>query len=107
MRILIIILFSTKLKIMKKNSILLLVVVLFTSCGGKSGKDLAQEVCDCSSKANDMPAADPKRADAIHNCSVKQMEAWDKIKDDSKKSDEFNKKLSECSTEMIKKAFGK
>ena len=92
---------------MKKISILLLVVVLFTSCGGKSGKDLAQEVCDCSSKANDMPADDPKRADAIHDCSVKQMEAWDKIKDDSKKSDEFNKKLGECSAEMIKKAFGK
>ncbi len=92
---------------MKKISILLLAVVLFTSCGGKSGSEIAQEVCDCSSKANDMPATDPKREAAIKDCSVKQAEAWNKVKDDAKKSDEFNKKLGECSSEMIKKAFGK
>ena len=87
---------------MNKISIVLLSVVLFTSCGGKSGKDLAQEVCDCSKKANAMDAADTKRADAQHDCSVKQMGAWNKVKDDQKKSDEFNKGLSDCATEMIK-----
>lgn len=92
---------------MKRISILLFAVVLFASCGGKSGKEIAQEVCDCSSKANDMDPADPKRETAQHDCSVKQMEAWTKVKDDQKKADEFNKTLSECSSEMIKKAFKK
>lgn len=92
---------------MKKISILLMAVVLLSSCGGKSGKEMAQEVCDCSSKANDMDPADPKRAEAQHDCSTKQMDAWTKIKDDQKKADEFNKALSDCSAEMIKKAFKK
>ena len=92
---------------MKRISILLFAVVLFTSCGGKSGKEIAQEVCDCSSKANDMDPADPKREAAIHDCSEKQVNAWAKVKDDQKKADEFNKALSDCSAEMIKKAFTK
>ena len=92
---------------MKRISILLFVVVLFTSCGGKSGTEIAQEVCDCTSKANDMDPADPKRAEAQNTCATKQMEAWNKVKDDINKSDEFNKKLSECGSEQLKKAFKK
>ena len=93
---------------MKIISILLLTVVLLTSCGGgKSGKEIAQEVCDCSKKANAMDAADPKRADAQKDCATKQMDAWNKVKDDEKKSSEFNKTLGECASEQISKAFGK
>jgi len=92
---------------MKKITILLLSAVLLASCGGKDGKSLAKEVCDCSKKANAMDAADPKRSAAQNDCLKKQGEAWDKVKDDPKKADEFNKELSECSKEMIKDAFGK
>ena len=92
---------------MKKISILLLTVVMLSSCGGKSGTEIAQEVCDCSSKANDMDAADPKRAEAQSACATKQMDAWNKVKDDMDKASAFNKKLGECASEQIKKAFGK
>jgi len=92
---------------MKKITTLLLSAVLLASCGGSDGKSLAKEVCDCSKKANAMDAADPKRSAAQNDCLKKQGEAWDKVKDNQKKADEFNKELSECSKEIIKDAFGK
>jgi hypothetical protein len=94
---------------MKKLLLLLFVFAtsLFLSCGkSKSGAKIGKEVCDCSKKANAMDAADPKRSEAQVDCGKKQVEAWNKVKDDPKKADEFNKVLSDCATEQIKKSFG-
>ncbi len=78
------------------------------SCGGggSSASKLANEVCDCYSKANAMDAADPKRAEAQNACVTKQGEAWNKVKDDVNKADEFNTIIGKCSKELIKKSFG-
>lgn len=92
---------------MKKIFLFTLTISLLTACGkSKSGTDLGQEVCDCSKKANAMDPADPKRAEAQKDCGIKQVEAWNKVKDDQKKADEFNAVLSKCATEQIKKSFG-
>ncbi len=92
---------------MKKVFLFALTLSILTACGkSKSGKDIGQEVCDCSKKANAMDAADPKRTAAQDDCAKKQVEAWDKVKDDQKKADEFNKVLSDCASEQIKKSFG-
>jgi len=92
---------------MKKILTVVLALSLITSCGkSKSGAEIAKEVCDCSKKANAMDAADPKRTEAQKECAKKQVEAWNKVKDDEKKANEFNKVLGECATEQIKKSFG-
>lgn len=92
---------------MKKVFFFILTISLLVACGkSKSGTAIGQEVCDCSKKANAMDAADPKRAAAQSECQRKQIEAWDKVKNDDKKSTEFNKVLGECATEQIKKSFG-
>ncbi|MEK7227076.1 MAG: hypothetical protein AAB221_15535 [Bacteroidota bacterium] len=92
---------------MKKLLIVLLAAASFTACGkSKSGAEIGKEVCDCSKKANAMDPSDPKRSEAQIECGKKQVAAWNKIKDDEKKADEFNKVLGECATEQIKKSFG-
>jgi hypothetical protein len=92
---------------MKQLFIVLLSTALFTGCGkSKGGKALGQEVCDCSKKANGMDPADPKRAQAQTDCGTKQVEAWNKIKDKPEEADAFNKVLSVCASEQIKKSFG-
>ena len=92
---------------MKKLFIVLFTASLFTACGkSKSGTEIGKEVCDCSKKANAMDATDPKRTDAQNDCAKKQVEAWNKVKDNLKKADEFNKVLGDCATEQIKKSFG-
>jgi hypothetical protein len=91
----------------KKIAILALSATFLVSCGkGKSGTQIGEEVCECSKKANAMDPADPKRAEAQKDCSVKQVEAWNKVKDDQKKADEFNAVLAKCAEEQIKKSFG-
>jgi hypothetical protein len=94
---------------MKKVVLFLFTISLISACGGKSqsGRKLGEEVCDCSEKANAMDAADPKRPGAQADCVKKQSEAWDKIKDDQKEADEFNKVLHERLSAQIKKATGK
>ena len=92
---------------MKKVFLFILTISLLTACAkSKSGTQIGQEVCDCSKKANAMDPADPKRSEAQKDCGLKQVEAWNKVKDNQKKSDEFNKVLSACAKEQIKKAFG-
>lgn len=92
---------------MKKWMIILLTASFFTACsGGKSPSKLANEVCDCYRKANGMDAADPKRAEEQNVCIKMQGENWNKVKDDQKKAEEYNKIIGECSSELIKKAFG-
>ncbi len=86
----------------------LIAITLFAACGGSlDGKKLADEICDCSAKANGMDAADPKRAEAQNACNTKNMESWTKVKDNQKESDIFNKRISECASEQIRNAFGK
>jgi hypothetical protein len=92
---------------MKKVLIVLLTASLFTSCGGgNSASKLAHEVCDCYKKANSMDPADPKRTEAQNDCIKKQGESWNKIKEDEKKAEEYNKIIGECASEQIKKSFG-
>ncbi|MEO7984025.1 MAG: hypothetical protein ABI688_08080 [Bacteroidota bacterium] len=92
---------------MKKLFLLAFTLTLLAACGkSKSGKQLGEEVCECSKKANGMDAADPKRSAAQADCTKKQGEAWAKVKDDKKKADEFNAVLSVCATEQIQKSFG-
>ena len=92
---------------MKKFFLIFLSAFLIGSCGkSKSGKQIGDEVCDCSKKANTMDPADPKRAAAQADCNIKQVEAWNKVKDDEKKADEFNAVLAKCAEEQIKKSFG-
>ncbi len=92
---------------MKKLLLIISAAVIFLACGkAKSGTQIGEEVCDCSKKANAMDAADPKRSEAQADCAKKQVEAWDKVKEDMKKADEFNAVLSKCASEQIKKSFG-
>ncbi len=92
---------------MKKILIVLFNVFLFTACGGngKNASKLADDVCDCYKKTNGMDAADPKKADAQNDCLKMQMENWTAIRDNQKKSDEFNKIIGACGKDMIKKSF--
>ena len=92
---------------MKKLLPILFSAFLFASCGGgNSATKLANEVCDCYKKANSMDPADPKRTGAQNDCVKKQGENWNKIKDDQKKSDEYNKIIGACGSELIKKSIG-
>ncbi|MBL7730787.1 MAG: hypothetical protein JNM88_06380 [Chitinophagaceae bacterium] len=92
---------------MKKMYVISLCALVLFSCGkSKNGTELGQEVCDCSKKANGMDPNDPNRAKAQADCSVMQGKAWNKVKDDPEKADAFNKVLSVCADEQIKKSFG-
>lgn len=93
---------------MKKVFLFALTISLLSACGkSKSGTQIGEEVCECSKKANAIDAADPKREIAQTDCAKKQVEAWNKVKDNEKKAEEFNKVLGVCATEQIKDAFGK
>ncbi len=92
---------------MKKVIPFIAFLFLLEACGKtKSGQEIAQEICDCSKKANDLPTSDPSRSAAQADCMKKQGEAWQKVKDDRKQADEFNAVLSKCASEQIKKSFG-
>ncbi|MBK8310766.1 MAG: hypothetical protein IPL04_07555 [Chitinophagaceae bacterium] len=70
---------------MKKVFLIILLSSFMIACSkAKTAKQIAEEVCDCSKKANDLPTTDPTRQDP-KDCGVKQVEAWDKVKDDQKK----------------------
>ena len=89
---------------MKKVFLFVLTLSLLTACGkGKSARQIAEEVCDCSEKANAMNADDPKRPVAQAECAKLQVESWDKVKDNQKEADEFNKILRERFEALIKK----
>lgn len=94
---------------MKKVFVFAAITVLLSACGGKSksGKEIAEEICDCSKKANGLPADDPSRAQAQKDCTEKAGKAWESVKDDEKKADEYNAVLAKCAEEQIKASFGK
>lgn len=76
------------------------------SCGSsKSGKQVAEDICDCYKKANALPATDPSRSSAQQECLTQQGEAWNKVKGDAKKADEFNKTISDCGKEQIQNSL--
>lgn len=93
---------------MKKILIVCTSAFLLFACGGKgkSGKQIAEEVCDCSKKANALPTTDSTRTLQQNDCFKQQRAAWDKVKDDKEDADEFNKALAKCAEEQIKKSFG-
>lgn len=91
---------------MKKLFSLLLIAAIFSSCGGKTASELAHEICDCSKMSNGLPATDPTREQAQKDCTEKAAAAWNKVKDDLKKSDEYNKIIGDCAKEQIEKSFG-
>jgi len=92
---------------MKKIVLIALLVAVFTACGkSKTGKQIADEICDCSKKANGLPTTDPNRPQAQKDCTAKASKAWNEIKDDKEKADEYNKVLGVCAEEQIKKSFG-
>ncbi len=92
---------------MKRLLIASFVSLSLISCGSsKSGTAIGQEVCDCYAKANGMKADDPGRTKAQQDCGTKQVEAWNKVKDNDKKSKEFNEKIGACGKELIEKSLG-
>lgn len=94
---------------MKKWMIILAATSIITGCARKSadGNKLAKDVCDCYSKANGMDATDPKRTEKQNDCLKKQQDAWNEIKDDQKKAEEFNNEIGQCGKEQVQKALGK
>jgi hypothetical protein len=82
---------------------------LMLSCGKtKSGKEIAQEICDCSAKANALPVADPTRSQSQADCMKMQQDGWEKVKKmETEEVSEYNKVLSACASEQIRKSFGK
>ena len=90
-----------------KSLILLFSLSIFIACGkSNSGKQLADEVCECSKKANALPTSDASRTKQQDDCMVKQREAWDKVKADKEESLAFNNRLSECANEQIRNSIG-
>ncbi|NOT52095.1 MAG: hypothetical protein HOP10_12555 [Chitinophagaceae bacterium] len=92
---------------MKKIFIPLICLSFVIACGKtKSPKEIAQDICDCSKKANALPVSDPNRSNAQQECQKKNVEAWNKVKGDIEKAAAFNEVLSACATEQIRKSFG-
>lgn len=92
---------------MGKLLLLALTVSILAACAkSKTGKEIAEEICECSTKANGLPTSDPTRSQAQKDCTLKASEAWNNVKNDQKKADEYNKVLGACAVEQIKKSFG-
>ena len=91
-----------------KKLMIIAAAAFFIACGGssKSGTGLAEEVCDCYKKANGLPASDPDRAKEQDKCLKLQGTNWRKIQNDKAKADEFNKKLGECTGDLLKQSMG-
>ncbi|MEN9548137.1 MAG: hypothetical protein RIR12_728 [Bacteroidota bacterium] len=88
---------------MIKNILPLIFVLILVACTQQNGgKELAHEVCECSKKANALSTDNAYRTKAQADCSIKQFEAWTKIKDVQKEIDAFNKALSECTINQMK-----
>lgn len=89
---------------MKKYAFLIVMTSLLFSCGGKkkaNGIALADEVCECRKKGKGMKFSDPEARKIRMECSKLQGENWGKIIKDKAEEDAFNKRLNECTAEMI------
>lgn len=89
---------------MKKLAIFTILSFVMLSCGEKKKADgitLANEVCDCRKKGKGLAFADPEAKKIRMECSKLQGENWGKIIKDKAEEDAFNKRLNECTDEMI------
>ena len=88
-----------------KNYILLTgLTFFFLSCGSKKKADglaLANEVCECRQKGKGLEFSDPEAKKIRMDCSKLQGENWGKIINDKPAENAFNKRLNECTAEMI------
>lgn len=89
---------------MKNYAILIVLAFIFFSCGGKKKVDgiaLANEVCECRQRGKDLKFNDPEAKKIRKECSVLQGENWMKIIRNKTEEDLFNKRINECTDEMI------
>jgi len=89
---------------MKKIAILTILSFVLFSCGGKNKADgiaLANEVCECRKKGKGLAFADMEAKKIRMECSKLQGENWGKIIRDKEQEDAFNKRLNECTDEII------
>lgn len=89
---------------MKNYSCLIVLAFLLFSCGGKKKADgitLAEQVCECRKKGKGLEFTDPEAKKIRMECSKLQGENWGKIIKDKTEEDAFNKRLNECTDEMI------
>jgi hypothetical protein len=89
---------------MKNYAALIMLGFMLFSCGGKKKADgiaLANEVCECRKKGKGLEFADPEAKKIRMECSKLQGENWAKIIKDKPEEDAFNKRLNECTNEMI------
>ncbi|MBK8507072.1 MAG: hypothetical protein IPL46_35800 [Saprospiraceae bacterium] len=94
---------------MKKIYGLILLSFCLASCGGHPKADgiaLAEEVCECRKKGKGLKFADPTARKIRLECSKLQGENWAKIIRDKAQEEAFNKRLTECTNEMLE-AMGK
>ena len=79
---------------MKRFTVSLSMVIglMLSSCGGEKidGAALAKEICECSSKANNLPADDPNREAEQKKCSELQSSNWMKVKGNPDQEKAFN-----------------
>ncbi|MDX2359266.1 MAG: hypothetical protein QNK23_00575 [Crocinitomicaceae bacterium] len=65
--------------------------LMISSCGESiDGAALAQEVCDCTTAANGLPADDPNRSAEQDKCGELQRVNWDKVSGDTEQESAFN-----------------
>jgi hypothetical protein len=89
---------------MKNYAGLLAISLLLFSCGGKKKADaaaLADEVCACRQKGKGLKFSDPEAKKIRMECSGLQGENWAKIINDKAGEAAFNKRLNECTAELI------
>ena len=84
------------MKLTRKINVLVLGCALtigLVGCGGEAAVDgaaVAQEICDCYSAANGLPADDPNRSAAQDKCGELQKTNWDKVAGNSEQEKAFN-----------------
>ncbi|MBK8312128.1 MAG: hypothetical protein IPL04_15690 [Chitinophagaceae bacterium] len=89
---------------MKKYSILAVLAVLLLSCGGKIKLMVLLLLMKCvnaAKKVKGLAFADMEAKKIRMECSKLQGENWGKIIRDKEQEDAFNKRLNECTDEII------
>ena len=90
---------------MKIITIITILSLALFSCGGKKKTDgiaLANEVCECKQKLHGLSSSAPETKKLRLECSKIQGENWGKIIRDKEQEDAFNKRVNECTVEMIR-----
>lgn len=82
-----------KLFILKNTFLFICLFIGFTvvSCRESvDGAALAKEVCECTTKANNLSGDDPNRRAEQDKCSELQKTNWDKVKGNKEQENAFN-----------------